>query len=139
MLTGLSGIIRSPNFPKTYPANQDIVWVIKGPANGKIAVTFRAFDLEDDSGCRYDFVQLRDGPSAGSPVMGRFCGRHIPATYTSANNALWIRFYSDSSDAGTGFEAIWHWRRTSNELPAQIGNLQGPSGTTMFYMNLTND
>eukprot|EP00794_Sanderia_malayensis_P003627 gene3627-4141_t len=123
LLTGISGVIRSPQFPNKYPANQDIVWVIKGPSNGRIALNFRQFDLEDDSGCRYDYVHLRDGSAADSPTIGRFCGNHIPATYTSANNALWVRFFADNSDSASGFEAVWRWIKDTNELPAQTVNI----------------
>ncbi|XP_065052552.1 cubilin-like isoform X5 [Rhopilema esculentum] len=118
LITGRRGVIQSPNYPRTYPNNVDIVWVIKGPAPGRIALTFKSFALEEDSACRYDYVHLRDGPASDSPSIGKFCGNNIPATYTSADNALWVKFMSDGTENRLGFEAEWNWLPSGALLPS---------------------
>ena len=117
MLTGQNGVIQTPNFPRSYPNNADISWVLKGPAAGRIALTFRSFSLEDDSACRYDYLELRDGAATDSPLMGRFCGGALPATFTTADNALFVRFKSDVSENRAGFQANWQWLPTGVSLP----------------------
>ena len=37
------------------------------------------------------------------PLIGVYCGSTGPPAITSASNALYVRFVSDSSEGGTGF------------------------------------
>ena len=40
-----------------------------------------------------DFIEIRDGNSDISPLMGKFCGKDtfIPSGVTCSQNQLWIR------------------------------------------------
>ena len=58
VLTGESGEIASPNYPATYSPNSDCIWVIK-PVSGKaVELSFKSFNLEAESRCGYDFVEV---------------------------------------------------------------------------------
>jgi hypothetical protein len=51
---------------------------------------------------------VRDGGSASSPLLGRFCGRDKkPADLQSSSNQLWITFVSDGSVNNAGFSATF--------------------------------
>lgn len=118
LITGQGGIIQSPYYPRPYPNNADLTWVLKGPADGRIAIEFSSFLLEEDSACRYDYVELRDGSTSDSPSIGKFCGGNLPATFTSADNSLYIKFKSDLSENHAGFQAKWKWLPSGVSLPA---------------------
>lgn len=133
-ITGSGGILQSPSYPRNYPNNQEIIWVLKGPAAGRIAISFKAFNLEQDSACRYDYVELRDGQSGDSPAIGKFCGNHLPATYTSADNSLWVKFASDASENHNGFQAEWQWLPAGNELPASRTERRQSKPGTLFIV-----
>ena len=47
----------------------------------------------DCNGITSDFMEIRDGNSDISPLMGKFCGDEtiIPPEMTSTQNQLWIR------------------------------------------------
>ncbi|KAG7245639.1 hypothetical protein CRUP_004101, partial [Coryphaenoides rupestris] len=42
--------------------------------------------LEFDHSCRYDYVEIRDGGSIRSRVIGRYCGNNRPAPIQSSGN-----------------------------------------------------
>lgn len=51
-------------------------------------------------------MEIRDGGTESSKLMGRYCSDVAPSTMTSTDNALYVRFYSDVSDQKNGFKAI---------------------------------
>ena len=55
------------------------------------------------SSCRYDYVEVRNGGTELSPVLGRFCGHELPSTQVSTGNVMYIRFRTDGSIATSGF------------------------------------
>ena len=61
--------------------------------------------IENHDSCSYDYLDVRDGGSASSPVLGRFCGRDKPVDLQSSSNKLWITFVSDGSVNKAGFSA----------------------------------
>ena len=42
----------------------------------------------------YDYLEIRDGNSEKSPLIGRFCGNNIPSSLHSTSNYMWIRYGS---------------------------------------------
>ena len=63
--------------------------------------------LEFDHSCRYDYVEVRDGDSINSRVIGRFCGNDRPAPIQSSGNSLHVLFVSDGYKNFDGFFAIF--------------------------------
>lgn len=59
LLQGTSGQVATPNYPRSYPHDADIIWVIQAPTNMYIRITFRDIDIEDWLGeCDYDYVMV---------------------------------------------------------------------------------
>ena len=54
---------------------------------------------------RYDFVELRDGPSPSSLSIGKFTGDDLPPARYSASGLLYVKFTSDGSVTKKGFKA----------------------------------
>ncbi|XP_019739265.1 procollagen C-endopeptidase enhancer 2 [Hippocampus comes] len=71
-ITGQSGIIGSQGYPGVYPPNTKCVWRITVPEGKVVVLSFRFLDLENDSLCRYDYVDV-DYPA------GVTCSWHIVA------------------------------------------------------------
>ncbi|EZA61092.1 Neuropilin and tolloid-like protein [Ooceraea biroi] len=65
------------------------------------------FKLEDSPGCRFDFLEVRDGQHSFSNLLGNFCGPNFPPEITSKTRYLWLRFHSDENIEGKGFKAVW--------------------------------
>ena len=56
-LTSLAGAIQSPNFPNNYTNGLSCIYVIKPNSKG-VTLTFTSFDLEHESACGYDYVEV---------------------------------------------------------------------------------
>eukprot|EP00795_Rhopilema_esculentum_P014104 gene14104-5092_t len=103
------GNLSSPNYPTNYPINIECTWVLNVPAGDTILFTFVDLDIETGAGCRWDYVELRDGGTLGSNSLGKFCGSSVPtpARYISTGNQLFVKIRSDASVTGRGFTASW--------------------------------
>ncbi|XP_071156308.1 cubilin-like isoform X2 [Mytilus edulis] len=101
------GTIQSPYFPDAYPGNKECIFIISLPAGSRITLTFSSFDVEDSSDCSYDYVEIRDGTSADSAVLNKFCGSQVPDPVTTTQNSMWVKFVSDGSVHNTGFQATY--------------------------------
>lgn len=66
-----------------------------------------AFDknyyIEPSFECRFDHIEIRDGPFGFSPLINRFCGGKNPGLVTSTGRFMWIKFTSDEELEGLGF------------------------------------
>ena len=70
---------------------------------------FTEFHLEASQDCTFDYLQIHDGPSSGSHLIGRFCGMTPPngGTLNSTHDRVYLWFHSDSSVNGDGFKMTW--------------------------------
>ena len=107
-LSGYYGSFNSPNYPYNYPDNKNCVWTISVPYGRYVSLEFRSFSLESGSGCRYDFVEIRDGSSAYGRVLGKFCGSARPPRIVSSGNSMRVHFRSDGSKSYQGFSARFY-------------------------------
>ncbi|KAL1493429.1 hypothetical protein ABEB36_011486 [Hypothenemus hampei] len=106
-LTGPSGNLMSPHYPEEYPKNMDCVWKIVVNSGSKIQVIFADLDMEIQPQCHMDFLELFDGPTTSSKLLGKFCTPQIKSV-TSSSNTLLVRFRSDISLSGRGFNIQYH-------------------------------
>ena len=52
-------------------------------------------------------MEVREGNATGR-LVGRYCGKALPLNYSSTvGHILWIRFVSDGSGSGVGFQAAF--------------------------------
>lgn len=51
--------------------------------------------LERHDTCSYDYLEIRDGDSETSPLIGQFCGYDLPDDLKSTGNSLLLKFISD--------------------------------------------
>lgn len=94
-----------------------------------------AFDkdyyIEPSFECRFDHLEIRDGPFGFSPLIDRYCGLKSPGVVTSTGRFMWIKFTSDEELEGLGFRVKYTYiaGRTSSSSPAAkmepSGRLQG--------------
>ena len=87
-----NGILTSPSYPFNYPYNADCVYTISQPSGTAIVLTFHSMDIENHSTCRWDYLEIRDGSSAASPLLGKLCGTEIPVPIQSTQNQVWMKW-----------------------------------------------
>ncbi|XP_041670250.1 cubilin [Cheilinus undulatus] len=101
------GYLKSPGWPDIYPHNIDCTIVLKAPQNSYISFFFNSFDMESHSSCSFDYLEIRNGSTADSPLIDKYCGNTVPSPVFPESNELYLRFKSDYSNARDGFEATW--------------------------------
>ncbi|XP_028830120.1 bone morphogenetic protein 1b isoform X2 [Denticeps clupeoides] len=100
-----SGQIQSPNYPDDYRPNKMCVWKVTVAQGFHVGLVFQSFEIERHDSCAYDYLEVRDGTSERSPLLGRFCGYDKPDDIKTSSNQLWIKFVSDGSVNKAGFAA----------------------------------
>ncbi|KAM6443049.1 CUB and zona pellucida-like domain-containing protein 1 [Liasis olivaceus] len=106
-LTGTDGTFTSPNYPIKHPPFTYCVWHIETEPYSKINLTFSEIFIEMDANCKFDFLAIYDGPTSGSPLVKKVCGRTAP-TFESSSNAMTIVLSTDYANSYRGFSA--HYR-----------------------------
>ncbi|XP_028042901.1 cubilin homolog [Bombyx mandarina] len=109
VLDNNEGTISYPVANTTYNNNARCAWVIHTNPDKVINVTFTKFYLESHPDCLYDFLQIHDGRSSASQLLGRFCGNEFPkgGNIISSHNNLYLWFSSDATVAKNGFTLHW--------------------------------
>ncbi|KAK6012723.1 CUB domain protein [Ostertagia ostertagi] len=133
----MAGPTRSPSL--TYHT-LSTVSTLCGPPNGhrlKFTVDPEHFKMEsadDECGCEEcDWLEIRDGPTEHSPLIGRYCNIYAPSTIYSTGNFLFVRIRTDSFAASNGFTAVYELAscggtvvlRTWFKLFADVSELPG--------------
>lgn len=66
---------------------------------------FNEFEIEQHQECAYDHLEIFDGETEKSPILGRLCGNKIPDPLVATGNKMFLRFISDASVQRKGFQA----------------------------------
>uniref|UniRef100_A0A8C0FU17 CUB and Sushi multiple domains 2 n=1 Tax=Bubo bubo TaxID=30461 RepID=A0A8C0FU17_BUBBB len=107
-----SGIVLSPNYPEEYGSSLHCVWLIIAKPESRIHLAFNDFDVEP----QFDFLAVKDGGTAESPVLGTFSGNQIPSSLTSSGHVARLEFQTDHSMEKRGFNITFTTFR-HNECP----------------------
>ena len=89
-----SGFMMSPSYPSPYPQMADCIYLISQPNGTYVNITFPHMDiLCEDMYSTSDYIEIRDGNSSDSPVMGIFCGNNsnVPSFIQATKNHVRIR------------------------------------------------
>ncbi|KAL1454456.1 hypothetical protein WDU94_010709 [Cyamophila willieti] len=108
--TAPQGILKSPYFPRAYPASRVCRYTIVQPPGKRILLDFTDFDLSapqsKDKACAEASVKVFNGDSRNHSVLGEYCGSKEPATtIVSTRNIVYLEFKTDGSSDHIGFRA----------------------------------
>ncbi|KAG4066297.1 hypothetical protein HA402_000521 [Bradysia odoriphaga] len=102
-----TGRLNSPGWPQKYSENKNCVWILNAPTGQQIELQIESFELEEHDGCVFDSLQIRNGGTMQSPILGKYCGTVIPKVIRSFTNQMHIEFKTDSSRNFKGFDIKW--------------------------------
>ena len=92
-----------------YENDEDYTMTFK-PAEigGKIQVEFEQFDVEENSTCDWDYLEIYDGTAELGTLVGKYCGTTNPPVTTATNpeGILTFVFHSNSSINKAGWKAL---------------------------------
>uniref|UniRef100_A0A8C3B237 Neuropilin and tolloid like 1 n=1 Tax=Cyclopterus lumpus TaxID=8103 RepID=A0A8C3B237_CYCLU len=118
------GYFTSPNYPEKYPPERECVYIIEAAPRQCIDLFFDdKYSIEPSWECKFDHIEVRDGPFGFSPILGRFCGQVSPAYVRSSGRYLYIKFVADGELEAMGFSARYNFTQDPEfnglgELPA---------------------
>ncbi len=108
-ITTCSGTFYDPGGPAdNYSDNRNDTMLLKaGYPGGKLSVEFKSFNIESQTTCSNDFLEIYDGESTGSPLLGTYCGTTLAGIIkaTNATGSLLFVFHSNSSINQPGWAA----------------------------------
>ena len=103
-VSGPSGSIRSPNYPRNYNNYHRCSWGITVSSGYRIKLTFQRFITEKCC----DYLKIFDGPSTSSSQLVKLIGsKSTPLVYFSSGSSMWFYFYTDHSVTAKGFSATF--------------------------------
>ncbi|KAF7653585.1 hypothetical protein LDENG_00081170 [Lucifuga dentata] len=94
------------------------------------------YSIEASWECKFDHIEVRDGPFGFSPIIGRYCGQQSPPYIRSSGRYLYIKFVADGELEAIGFSARYSFTQDSEfkhlaalpALPFCEFELSGPEG-----------
>uniref|UniRef100_A0A8C6JX02 Metalloendopeptidase n=1 Tax=Melopsittacus undulatus TaxID=13146 RepID=A0A8C6JX02_MELUD len=128
-----AGQIQSPNYPDDYRPSKECIWKITVSEGFHIGITFQAFEIEWHDACSYDYLEIRDGLTEYSPLLGHFCGYDKPEDIKSSSNKVWMKFASDATINKAGFAANFFKEMDECSLPDNGGCEQHCENTLGSY------
>ncbi|MFZ4412009.1 MAG: CUB domain-containing protein [Bacteroidales bacterium] len=141
--TSDNGTITDGSGSNNYCNNLDCKWLIQPPQATSITLNFTAFDVEppsSDGQSIYDAVEVYDGTTTSSPLLGRYAGNNLPPAISSTGGSMLLRFYSDLEVSKQGWSA--NYTSTQNSycnntvnLTAANGTITDGSGTNQYSNN----
>eukprot|EP01063_Lacrimia_lanifica_P040194 TRINITY_DN902_c0_g1_i1.p1 TRINITY_DN902_c0_g1~~TRINITY_DN902_c0_g1_i1.p1 ORF type:complete len:734 (+),score=251.48 TRINITY_DN902_c0_g1_i1:53-2254(+) len=102
-----------------YPADSDRSVSVAGR---DCVLTWRFFDVEESSDCKYDFVELQ---GAGGESLGKYCGGTLPGPQMVRGDGFTVRLYADAGVEGAGF--VVDYDCTAPPTPAPIPGVENLS------------
>lgn len=99
-------IIETPNRPSATPSNAECEWIVLAPGGHAVQFDFIGqLDVSGQYACRSAAVELRNGGTLSSPLLGKYCGSNTPGSVISRGNSMHIRYFNNVQNPGTGFQA----------------------------------
>ncbi|XP_072323240.1 neuropilin and tolloid-like protein 1 isoform X2 [Scyliorhinus torazame] len=131
------GFFTSPNYPNKYPPDRECIYIIEAAPRQSIELYFdEKYSIEPSWECKFDHIEVRDGPFGFSTEIGRYCGQNIPPFITSSGRYLWIKFVADGELESVGFLARYNFipdpefahLGALKPLPVCEFEMEGPEG-----------
>ncbi|XP_019353396.2 cubilin [Alligator mississippiensis] len=131
------GYLKSPGWPGLHPNNLDCTIILRAPLNHTISLFFHAFNLENTRQCSRDFLEVRNGSDASSPLLGRYCGNTVPSPIFPKNQIIYLHFKTDILVAHDGYEITWTSSPTGcgGTLYGETGSFTSPDYPATYQNN----
>ncbi|KAI0235621.1 Low-density lipoprotein receptor-related protein 12 [Lamellibrachia satsuma] len=101
-----SGVLKSPNYPNSYPNNIDCDWLIQVEVGEQVQLRFNAFSFEEQPNT--DYVKVFDGGNQTDALLGEYYGYSgMHAIVESSSNRMYVVMHSNAHNVENGFSATF--------------------------------
>ena len=118
-LTRDSGSLTSPSWPEAHRQAAVCKWVITKPRSERVSYQISQLVLSGSAASCNSYLELHDGPSDTSPIIGKFCSNTGLSPSITTSNQLYVKFVTD----GTG--SLFKMQYTTRKFSSHIK--QGPA------------
>lgn len=107
------GYIVSPNYPGNYSQDSICQWTITVPHNRYILGYFPALDIQPVGNCTSNYLEMYDSnvPVDSHKLQTICAGDRYYGTVSTKTNTLFIRYITDTSNTGNGFQMRFESRQ----------------------------
>jgi cubilin len=56
--------------------------------------------------CEQEYIEIRDGGTDTSPLLGRYCKNKPPSSLSTKGNIMYLHYFTDLLEPRNGFKAI---------------------------------
>lgn len=121
-----STIITSPNYPNIPSAHIECIWRVTAPNGELLKIEFlERFDLVTTPICSAEYLEVREGSTSSSPVIGKYCGPK-PQPIFSSSNMIRLKYFTDMDTPKNGFKARVALTRCGKSVVANTGHMSSP-------------
>ncbi len=132
-LLSFDGSLNDGNGPlKPYSTTADCSWLIS-PQTIQDSVTRLTIGFNYISTNPSDYLNIYDGPTTSSTLLGSFSGDTVPAVINSTDNKILVKFKANGGTPGQGFSLTY-----SSSLPTWCTGTQIIQGDTADITNGSN-
>ena len=103
-LTGDTGTLFSPLYPRKFEESISCTWVITVPDGHFVKLRIKSFDL---GMCDRSSLKIRDGQSASSNLLKSFCRWRFEKSVFSSSRHLWVQYSANDPVVGDMFFAVF--------------------------------
>lgn len=134
------GILTSPNYPKRYEHDITCLWEINVDYGFNIEVTVLELDMELSTNCEYDYLDFASDSNFNRTILKMCHSLKIPTVVTSDGNKMFIKFNSDDSNSGKGFNLTYKSviSNCGGLFSGSNGIIQTPNYPSQNYENKKN-
>jgi cubilin len=132
-----SGTLSSPNYPKRYSHDLTCKWEITVDYGYKIEITLHDLDIETSRTCDFDSLIFSKDKTFNDTLPPMCQSHNNPTVFTSDGHQLFIKFESDESNSGRGFNLTYKrvLSDCGGKFSASAGMISTPNYPTTNYEN----
>ncbi|GFG35967.1 hypothetical protein Cfor_02931, partial [Coptotermes formosanus] len=106
-LSGRTGQVASPLYPRSYMRDGVFSWRIMVDFGQAVAISFKEFFVDDYFSDCYSYVAIYDGFDETAPTLFKECKGDFPDPVTSSSNVVYVVFASHPIRLGSKFLLEW--------------------------------
>lgn len=125
-----------------YTNDEDFIMTFYSSAAGaQLEFVFSQFDVEANTTCSYDYLNIYDGENTSAPLIGQYCGTDSPGTINSSNvaGALTFEWHSDVSVTGPGWTAAIACSTSPPVADFDASNTSPAPGADVLFTDLSSN
>lgn len=132
-----SAIISTPNYPNIPSAHIECIWRLIAPSGNLMQIeAIERFDLTSSPFCDAEYLELHEGSTSMSPLIGRYC-KSIDQKIFTTSNSLRLHYFTDVAVPRNGFKLNVSLAVCGRSITANSGYITSPGypGISAYPLN----